>query len=89
MNLYEEDKFTIIDKGNVAHTFYKLLIFESTITNKKYIIYTDNKMTNGTYNIYGSILLGDVDNIMLEELKDSVDKEEVNKAILKVKMEME
>ena len=89
MNVYEEDKFTIIDKNNVEHTFYKILIFESTITNKKYIIYTDNKQTNGSYNIYGSILLGNTDNIKLEELIDDVDKEEVNKAILKVKMEME
>ena len=89
MNVYEEDKFTIIDKNNVEHTFYKILIFESTITNKKYIIYTDNKQTNGSYNIYGSILLSNADNIMLEELIDDVDKEEVNKAILKVKMEME
>ena len=89
MNVYEEDKFTIIDKNNVEHTFYKILIFESTITNKKYIIYTDNIITNGSYNIYGSILLGNTDNIKLEELIDDVDKEEVNKAILKVKMEME
>ena len=85
MNLYEEDKFIIKDENNNQKTFYKLIIFESTITNKSYIIYTDNGK-----NIYSSILLNnDLNNILLEKITNEIDLEEVNKALIQAKINVD
>ena len=85
MNLNKEDMFMIKTKDNQEKSFYKLITFKSNITNKDYIIYTDN----GT-NLFSSILLdGNPNNISLEEIKDDIDKEEVNKALLQVKKSLD
>lgn len=84
MDLNKEDMFTIKTNNNEEKSFYKLITFRSNITNKNYIIYTDNGV-----NLFSSILLEDnLNNISLEEIKDDIDKEEVNKALLQVKMNM-
>lgn len=85
MKMYEEDKFIIKDKDNKENVFYKLITFDSTITNKSYIIYADEDK-----NIYSSILVNnDSDNIVLEKIVDEQDKEEVNKALLHAKMSLD
>ena len=87
MNTYEEDKFTILNENNEEKTYYKMITFESMLTNKKYLIYTDNKYTDGQINIYSSILLSDENNnIKLEQITKEIDRAEVNKALLQIKI---
>ena len=78
---FEEDKFTIQNQNGDCLDFYKLLSFKSKITDKTYIIYSD--INN---NIYASILVNTDDSILLEKLTDETDLNEVNKAILEIKI---
>lgn len=87
--MHSEDKFAIKDENGIEKTFYKLMIFDSTITNKNYIIYTDNTYTDDRLNIRGSILDVEGDEIKLDNNMDEIDKQEINKAIIKVKMELD
>ena len=90
MQVYEEDKFRITVEDGLEKEFYKILTFESSLTNKNYIIYTDNQYTNDNINIYSSILINnDMNNIKLEKINDEADKEEVNKALLQAKMNIQ
>ena len=84
MNLYDEYKFTIRTDDNQEKTFYNLITFKSTITNKDYIIYTDDGK-----NIFSSILKKDNnDKILLEKITDKIDEDEVNKALEKAKIDI-
>ena len=84
MKQYDEDKFIIKDKSGNNIEFYKLLTFKSNITNKSYIVYKDEND-----NIYSSILKNTDNNIVLEKIIDEIDINEVNKALLKVKINLE
>lgn len=84
--IYEEDKFIIKDENGEEKEFYKMITFSSSITNKTYLIYTDNKYTDGKLNIYSSIIKGDSDNIEFVKITDETDKNEVNKALLQFKI---
>ena len=79
--VFEEDKFTIQSKDGNYLEFYKLLSFNSKITNKSYIVYSDNNK-----NIYASILNNTGGDIVLERIEDEIDLNEVNKAILEIKI---
>ena len=57
MTFYDEDKFLLLDNDGVEQEFYRMITFSSGITNKKYLVYTDGKETNGKINIYSSILI--------------------------------
>ena len=87
--MFEEDRFVIKDKDGKDQVFYKLILFESSITNKSYIIYTDNTYTDNTLNLYGSILNIDGEELKLQEAKDEIDIQEINKAIIKVKVQLD
>ncbi len=87
--MFEEDRFVIKDKDGKDQVFYKLILFESSITNKSYIIYTDNTYTDNTLNLYGSILIIDGEELKLQEAKDEIDIQEINKAIIKVKVQLD
>ena len=87
--MHEEDKFIIKDEDGIQKEFYKLIIFDSSITNKNYIIYTDNTYTNNELNVRGSILDVEGDSIKLNNVLDEIDKQEINKAIIKVKMDLD
>ena len=84
-----EDRFVIKDENGNDQVFYKLIIFNSDITNKSYIIYTDNTYTDGSLNIYGSILNVEGEGLKLDKVTDEIDEQEINKAIVKVKTELE
>ena len=87
IKVYDEDKFIIEDESGIKRTFYKLIKFKSTITNKTYLVYTDNNQTNGKLSIYSSIISNDsTDNIKFEKIFDKIDIDEVNKAINKAKL---
>ena len=80
----EKDKFILKNDSGEESTFYKLITFKSTITNKKYLVYADENRK-----IYSSILIDDDENnIRIEKLEDENDLEEVNKAILQVRNSM-
>ena len=80
----DKDKFILKDNNGEEKTFYKLITFKSTITNKKYLVYADDNRK-----IYSSILIDDDENnVRIEKLEDERDLEEVNKAILQVKNSM-
>ena len=84
MQKYEEDRF-IITINNEQKAFYKMITFDSNLTNKKYIIYTDEDN-----NIFSSILINeDVNNIKLEKIVNEEDKHEVEKALLQAKISID
>lgn len=81
----EKDKFILKNDNGEEQVFYKLITFKSNITNKKYLVYCDDAKR-----IYGSIILkDDSNNINLEKITEDIDLGEVNKAISKVKNELE
>lgn len=87
MTFYDEDKFVLLDNDGVEQEFYRMITFSSGITNKKYLVYTDGKETNGKINIYSSILINDdKNNMQLAKLETEDDIEEVNKAIMQAKV---
>ena len=87
MTFYDEDKFLLLDNDGVEQEFYRMITFSSGITNKKYLVYTDGKETNGKINIYSSILINDdKNNMQLAKLETEDDIEEVNKAIMQAKV---
>lgn len=87
MTFYDEDKFVLLDNDGVEQEFYRMITFSSNITNKKYLVYTDGKETNGKINIYSSILINDdKNNMQLAKLETEDDIEEVNKAIMQAKV---
>lgn len=83
--MYNEDKIILKDENGVEKEYYKLIIFNSNITNKDYIIYTDNTYSNNILNIYSSIIL---DDNKIEKITDDIDLKEVEKAIIKVKAQL-
>ena len=71
-----EDKIMLKKEDGSISTFTKIMIFKSKVTNKTYIIYSDNEK-----DIYASIL----NNNKLETINSETDYIEINKAISKVK----
>ena len=90
MTFYDEDKFILLNKAGEEQEFYKMITFSSSITGKKYLIYTDGKETLGKVNIYSSILINDdKEDMQLEEITSLDDLEEVNKALIQAKVNEE
>ena len=83
----EKDKFMLKDDQGVEKEFYKLIKFYSKETNKKYLIYTDNeKDSTGKLKLYSSIIVGEGDNIEFIPVKEKIDQEVVNQAIIQTKV---
>ncbi len=83
MQFYEEDKFVLKVDGE-EKTFYTLLTFTSTKTNKDYIIYTDKTMDGDKLNIFSGIVTkGENGTMKIDKVTSDIDKEEVAKALIK------
>ena len=79
----EEDKI-IIETKEGPKEFYKLATFYSNKRDKRYLLYTDKKYTDGLLNVYGSIIETDNDKVKFIEL-DEEDKKIIEKEINKLK----
>ena len=79
----EEDKIVVNVNGE-EKTFYKLITFKSNLTNKKYLIFSDDSK-----NIYSSIIENANDNIKLLNLENEDDYEEVKKALIQTQTSFE
>ena len=77
---YQEDRFVVKNEQGDDLEFYKMVTFSSKITNKTYIVYSDIES-----NIYASIL----NNNSIEKIIDEIDTNEVNKALIELKMNIE
>ena len=72
----EKDLLIVVRDGK-EQKYYKIGEFNSILTNKNYIVYTDDP---SSYNIYCSVLNEKDGKIQYTEL-DELDKEEFNKAL--------
>ena len=61
--------YILDDFGNKVE-YEIILAFKSAISNKNYVIYTDNEYTNGSLNLYASIYHNDFSKL------DSIDSED-------------
>lgn len=86
--LDENDAFTVLNNG-VEEKVYELAHFTDEISDKTYIIYTDNtKDENDNLNVYASILLIDGDKKMIKPLENDYDKDIVERFMLDLKSKM-
>ena len=79
----EEDKIVVNVNGE-EKTFYKLITFTSNLTNKRYLVFTDEAKK-----IYSSIIESENDTIKLISIKNEDDLEEVKKALIQTKTSFE
>lgn len=77
-----DENIIVIENENGTKSFTKLAEFESDITNKMYVMFTDDSLDNENLNIYCSIINTDENgNVLFKDLEDDLDKEECQKAI--------
>ncbi len=81
--MLDNDKIVIKDDNGVDREFYKLITFHSTNTNKDYLIYSDDSQK-----LYSSVVEKDENGVIQFKKINHDDLEEVNKALLKVKINM-
>ena len=79
----EEDKIVVNVNGK-EKTFYKLITFTSNLTNKRYLVFTDEAKK-----IYSSIIENENDTIKLISIENEDDLEEVKKALIQTKTSFE
>ena len=79
----EEDKIVVNVNGE-EKTFYKLITFTSNLTNKRYLVFTDEAKK-----IYSSIIENENDTIKLISIENEDDLEEVKKALIQTKTSFE
>ena len=78
----EKDLIILTDENGIDKKFYKIGQFESTLTNKNYVVYTDKEYTTGKINLYCSIVREENGVIKFDPLETSDDKKEFEKAII-------
>ena len=79
----EEDKIVVNVNGE-EKTFYKLITFNINLTNKRYLVFTDESKK-----IYSSIIENENDTIKLISIENEDDLEEVKKALIQTKTSFE
>lgn len=82
-HIMEEDKIVVNVNGE-EKTFYKLITFTSNLTNKRYLVFTDEAKK-----IYSSIIENENDTIKLISIENEDDLEEVKKALIQTKTSFE
>lgn len=75
----DKDLLVLIKDGK-EERFYKIGEFNSILTKKDYIVYTDNNYTDGKINIFCSVLNEKDGKILYTEL-DETDRKEFEKAL--------
>ena len=78
----EKDLFVLTDENGNDLNFYKIGQFESTLTEKNYVVYTDKRYTDGKINLYCSIVREEDGKIKFDPLETEDDKKEFEKAIV-------
>ena len=78
----EKDLFVLTDENGKDLNFYKIGQFESTLTEKNYVVYTDKQYTDGKINLYCSIVREEDGKIKFDPLETEDDKKEFEKAIV-------
>ncbi len=77
----DKDLIVLTDENGIDKNFYKIGQFESTLTNKNYVVYTDKEYTDGKINLYCSIVKEEDGVIKFDPLETEDDKKEFEKAI--------
>lgn len=80
----------VVRNGSLDKAYYKLIQFKDKTTGKEFIIYTDLlKDDNGALKLYSSILKKEDDVYIYVPVEEDRDREAVEKAIIKVKLQLE
>ena len=75
------DKVNFINNEGVTVECDVLNLYESKITNKKYVIYTDNTFENNFKNIYASEMIEKGSEIFLKDINNKADEIIIEKII--------